>query len=53
VVGFTVSFIVTASGTTLLAYQWQRNSTNIAGANAASYTTPVLTQSAVLSTALS
>ncbi|MFA5344628.1 MAG: hypothetical protein WC381_11795, partial [Kiritimatiellia bacterium] len=40
-VGQTAAFSVTASGTTPLAYQWRKNGTNIAGATAASYTTPV------------
>ncbi len=44
--GQQVSFSVVAAGTAPFSYQWQRNSTNIAGANAASYTTPVLTQAA-------
>jgi photosystem II stability/assembly factor-like uncharacterized protein len=44
--GQQVSFSVVAAGTAPLSYQWQRNSTNIAGANAASYITPLLTQAA-------
>ncbi|HEY0711792.1 MAG TPA: PA14 domain-containing protein, partial [Polyangia bacterium] len=36
--GQSVSFSVTASGTAPLAYQWQRNGVNIAGATAASFT---------------
>lgn len=36
--GQPVTFTVTASGTTPLTYQWQRNQTNIPGANSASYT---------------
>lgn len=43
VAGQTATFTVTATGTGPLAYQWQLNGTAIAGANAASYTTPVLT----------
>ncbi len=35
--GQTASFSVTASGTAPLAYQWQRNGVNIAGANAPTY----------------
>ncbi len=38
--GTTATFSVSAGGTTPLAYQWQRNGANIAGATAASYTTP-------------
>jgi hypothetical protein len=37
-VGDPASFSVSASGTPPLTYQWQRNSSNIAGATAASYT---------------
>ncbi len=40
--GDTATFAVVASGTAPLAYQWQRNGTAIAGATAASYTTPAL-----------
>jgi DNA-binding beta-propeller fold protein YncE len=43
--GSTASFSVVASGTAPLSYQWQQNGANIAGANAASYTTPTLTTS--------
>lgn len=39
-VGATASFSVTASGTAPLSYQWRRGGTAIAGATAASYTTP-------------
>jgi hypothetical protein len=42
-VGQTASFTVAASGTAPLAYQWRRNGVAIAGATAATYTTPVLT----------
>lgn len=41
--GQTATFTVTAAGTAPLTYQWQKNSTNIAGATSASYTTPVTT----------
>ena len=41
--GQTASFSVTATGTGTLTYQWEKNSVNIAGATAASYTTPVTT----------
>ncbi len=40
-VGQTATFSVTATGTAPLSYQWQKNSANISGATAASYTTPV------------
>jgi glucose/arabinose dehydrogenase len=36
----TATFTVQASGAEPLSYQWQRNNVNIAGATAASYTTP-------------
>jgi hypothetical protein len=39
-VGQTATFTVTATGTTPLSYQWQKNSINISGATASSYTTP-------------
>jgi Immunoglobulin I-set domain/PQQ-like domain len=39
-VGQTATFSVTATGAAPLSYQWQKNSANIAGAMAASYTTP-------------
>src|SRR5438552_3427028 len=39
--GQTATFAVVASGTATLNYQWQKNRANIAGATAASYTTPV------------
>jgi hypothetical protein len=43
--GQTASFTVVASGTAPLGYQWQKNGANIAGATAASYTTPATTTS--------
>jgi len=39
--GQTATFTVAAGGTAPLSYQWQKSGVNIAGANAASYTTPV------------
>ena len=39
-VGQTATFSVTADGTAPFSYQWQKNSTAIAGATSASYTTP-------------
>jgi hypothetical protein len=41
--GQTATFSVVASGTAPLTYQWQKNGTNISGATAANYTTPVTT----------
>ena len=41
--GQTATFSVIAAGTAPLAYQWQKNGANIAGATAASYATPVTT----------
>jgi Immunoglobulin domain/Immunoglobulin I-set domain len=41
--GQTATFSVSASGTAPLSYQWQKNTTNINGAMAASYTTPAAT----------
>jgi hypothetical protein len=41
--GQSATFSVTASGTAPLAYQWQKNGSPIAGATAASYTTPPTT----------
>ena len=38
--GQTATFSVTATGTAPLSYQWQKNTVNISGATAASYTTP-------------
>jgi hypothetical protein len=40
VAGATATFSVTAAGTAPLTYQWQKGTTPIAGAMAASYTTP-------------
>jgi hypothetical protein len=40
VVGQTASFSVVATGSDPLAYQWQRNGVSVAGATAASHTTP-------------
>ncbi len=42
-VGQTATFSVAATGTAPLSYQWQKNSANISGATAASYTTPATT----------
>ena len=39
-VGQAATFAVSASGSSPLSYQWQRDGVNIAGANASSYTTP-------------
>ena len=39
-VGQTATFSVTATGTAPLSYQWQKNSANIGGATASTYTTP-------------
>jgi hypothetical protein len=41
--GQTAAFSVTASGTTPLTYQWQKNNANISGATSATYTTPATT----------
>ena len=41
--GQTATFSVSASGTAPLSYQWRKNTTNISGATAASYTTPATT----------
>lgn len=38
--GQTATFSVAATGTAPLTYQWQKNSSNISGATAATYTTP-------------
>jgi Immunoglobulin I-set domain len=39
-VGQTGTFTVTAAGTAPLAYQWQKNGSNISGASSSSYNTP-------------
>src|SRR5260370_12399991 len=39
-IGTTATFAAAASGTAPLSFQWQKNGSNIAGANASSYTTP-------------
>jgi len=39
-VGQSATFVVTASGTAPLTYQWQKNGANITGATSASYSTP-------------
>jgi glucose/arabinose dehydrogenase len=44
-VGDQATFCVSASGTAPLAYQWQRNGADIAGANNTCYTTPAITLS--------
>ena len=41
--GQTASFSVTATGTTPLSYQWQKNGAAISGATSSSYTTPATT----------
>jgi hypothetical protein len=43
IVGQTATFWVAGAGSPTLSYQWQKNGTNISGANAASYTTPATT----------
>ena len=42
-VGATATFVVVASGSMPLHYQWMENGMAISGATSASYTTPVLT----------
>ena len=42
-VGQTATFIVVATGTSPLSYQWQKNGNSISGANAPRYTTPPVT----------
>jgi hypothetical protein len=44
-VGQTATFTVSAAGTAPLTYQWQKGTTPITGATAASYTTPATTTS--------
>ena len=44
-VGQTATFAVSASGSSPLSYQWQKDGVNIAGATASSYTTPATTLS--------
>jgi hypothetical protein len=39
--GITATFLVAATGTAPLTYQWRRNGTNISGATGTTYTTPV------------
>jgi Immunoglobulin domain len=41
--GQTAAFSVSASGTAPIYYQWRKNTSNISGATAASYTTPATT----------
>ncbi len=41
--GQTASFSVSASGSSPLSFQWQKNGVNISGATSASYTTPAVT----------
>ncbi len=41
--GQTATFTVTAVGTPVLTYQWQRNTVDLSGATSYSYTTPVTT----------
>jgi hypothetical protein len=43
-VGQVAPFSVTATGTSPLTYQWQKNGVNISGATSASYTTPSTTR---------
>ena len=45
VAGQSAAFAVLANGTLPLSYQWQKNTINITGATAASYTTPATTTS--------
>jgi len=42
-VGQTATFSVSATGTALVSYQWQKDGAAIGGSNAASYTTPATT----------
>ena len=41
-IGYTVTFVVAASGTPTMVYQWFTNGVKITGATTASYTTPAL-----------
>jgi PQQ-like domain len=41
--GQSASFLVVATGSAPLSYQWQRNGVNVAGATTSSYTTPATT----------
>src|SRR5207247_139282 len=43
-VGQSATFSITATGTAPLSYKWQKNGEPIAGATAASYTTPAVEQ---------
>ena len=43
-VGQTATFLIVATGTAPLTYQWQKNAVNISGATGASYTTPATVQ---------
>jgi hypothetical protein len=43
--GQTATFILAASGTSPLTYQWKKNGVAIAGSNSSSYTTPATTSS--------
>ena len=43
--GQTATFMVVATGTAPLSYQWQKNGTAISGATSSSYTTPATTSS--------
>ena len=43
VAGYPATFMVQAIGDATLTYQWQKNGTDISGANSSTYTTPVAT----------